>query len=159
MNCSGDAIDRCENSYLRPWVQRLPLRYQGALLVATRGCDLTPKYPLDSWERQLVAAIRFAVGFPADPREVDSEIGCFMQSSPPMDMKVSAFGHYPHHWVVHVMHACEIIGYRHPDVAVRGLWTELYTRFCTSLHVNPEQPDQLETRMTEDRIASGTVVS
>jgi hypothetical protein len=38
-------------SVLQDWVTELPLREQGTLLTSVRGCDLTPKYPLDSQER------------------------------------------------------------------------------------------------------------
>jgi hypothetical protein len=40
-------------SVLQDWVCNLPLRMQGTLLTAIRGCDLTPKLPLDSTERNL----------------------------------------------------------------------------------------------------------
>ena len=46
-------------SVLQNWVMALPLREQGTLLTAVRGCDLTPKFPLDSLERRLVGSIRF----------------------------------------------------------------------------------------------------
>lgn len=146
-------------SYLRDWVSALPLRHQGTLMTAMRGCDLAPKNPLDSPERRLTAAIRYAAGNPCDPREVDSTKGCFMLSEPPMDLKPSSLEHYPHHWVIHVMHACEVIGYCHPDPAVRAKWTPLYLRFCESLHVNAETSDQMHARLTEDRIANGNIVS
>jgi hypothetical protein len=86
-------------SVLQPWVADLPLRAQGTLLTCVRGCDLTPKYPLDSTARQLVGALRHAFLVPADPREVDSEPGCFLISKPPMDFKASELGHYPWHWL------------------------------------------------------------
>lgn len=148
-------------SVLRDWVMELPLREQATLLTAIRGCDLTPKYPLDSPERQLVAAIRFAVLNPADMREVDTP-GGFMRTSPPevrMGFKPSAFGHYPLHWVSHVMHACEVLGYRHPEPMFKHEWRRLYESFCRMLHVLPEPFEAFVQRLSEDRIAAGTVVS
>jgi hypothetical protein len=146
-------------SVLQDWVMELSLREQGTLLTAVRGCDLTPKYPLDSQERQLTSAIRGAFMVPADAREVDSEPGCFMSLKVPVHLKVSSLGQYPQHWVSHVMHACEVIAYRHPDKEIRDSWFKVYKAFCKSLHVNIEYPEQLEDRMNEDRIASGSVVS
>lgn len=148
-------------SVLQDWVMRLPLREQGGLLVALRGCDLTPKYPLTSPERELVSAIRGAVLVPADPREVNSVPGCFMTGPfpPSKQFKLSAFGHYPTHWVSHTVHAAEILGYRYPDVGVRDFWLSLYREFCHSLHLNPETFDQFVTRLSEDRIANGSIVS
>ena len=148
-------------SVLRDWVMELPLREQGTLLTAIRGCDLTPKYPLDSIERRLVAAVRYAVMVPADEREVDSEPGCFMISKPPAvdEFKPSALGHYPQHWVAHIMHAMEVIGWRHPDADLRTDWRSLYRKMVHSLHLNEETFDQMHERLSEDRIAAGTVVS
>ncbi len=135
------------------------LRAQGTLLTAVRGCDLTPKYPLNSLERRLVGAIRHAFMVPADPREVGVEPGSFFVSEPPLDFKPSELGHYPWHWLSHLMHASEVIAYSHPDQIVRQVWLTVYLRFVHSFHLNGETPAQWHERMTEDRVAAGTVVS
>jgi hypothetical protein len=137
----------------------LPLREQGTLLTAVRGCDLTPKYPLDSVERRLVGAIRCAFMNPADPREVGLEPGCFFIPEPPMDWKASELGHYPLHWFSHVMHACEVIGYRHPDRDLAFKFITIYERMAGSLHLFIESKNQMIRRLSEDRIVAGTVVS
>jgi hypothetical protein len=149
-------------SVLRPWVMELSLREQGTLLTAIRGCDLTPKYPLDAPERRLVAAIRYAVLVPADEREVDAEPGTFMSRHIPLDVKPSAFGHYPLHWVMHLVHTIEVLAYRHPtgrDDQRRGQWLQLYYKFVKSFHLAPECKPDFMVRMAEDRIASGEIVS
>lgn len=145
-------------SVLQDWVMELPLREQGTLLTAIRGCDLTPKKPLDSFERQLVAAIRCHVMVAVDPRETDSEPGSFMQSKVP-NGKFSVLGHYPQHYVSHLLHAIEILGYRYPRPAIADSWYKLYRNFCHSLHVNPETEEQMTLRLSEDRIAKGEIVS
>ena len=149
------------SSVLRDWVMALPLREQGTLLVAMRGCDTAPKNPLDSLERRLTAAIRFAVCHPADAREVDSEPGCFMLSEPPdaNTFRVSALEHYPMHYVMHAIHAAEVIGYRHPHFATADKWARLYFKMVKGLHLRPEQRNEMVARCSEDRIASGEIVS
>lgn len=137
----------------------LPLREQGTLLTVIRGCDLTPKYPLDSTERHLVAFLRWCVMNPADPREVDFEPGCFHRSTPPEPFKPSALGHYPQHWFAHIMHATEVIGYRHPSESVAITCQALYWQMVRSLHLNPESKQEMIDRLSEDRLLSGTVVS
>lgn len=144
-------------SILQPWVALLGLREQGTLLTAVRGCDLTPKYPLDSSERRIVSCIRGAFLVPADPREVDSVPGCFMSTQVP-DVKWSAFGHYPQHWVAHILHAIEVLGFRHPDEDARRAWRTLYLQGCGSFHLRPEALHDFEYRMNEDRIANNTIV-
>lgn len=146
-------------SVLRPWVMQLPLREQGTLVVALRGCDVAPKMPLDSPERRMTAALRYAVMIPADPREVDYGAGCFMLSKPPMDVKLSMFEHYPLHWVTHIIHACEVLGYRHPESLQGSAWLMLYVRFVRALHMVPENEQTFTARLGEDRIANGTVVT
>jgi hypothetical protein len=146
------------NSVLRNWVMGLPLRAQGTLLVAMRGCDVRAKFPLDSPDKNLVAAIRYAVCVPADEREVDSEPGCFMQSEPPMDFKPAMIEHYPCHYVMHLFHAVEVLGYLHPSKTYRPKWHTLYLRFCKAFHVEPEDYFTMTRRLTEDRIANNSVV-
>jgi hypothetical protein len=145
-------------SVLQDWVMCLSLREQGTLLTAVRGCDLTPKLPLDSPERTIVASIRGAFMVPADEREVDSEPGAFMSRKVP-HLKWSVIGHYPQHWVSHILHAIEVLAHRHPDHEARERWMTNYRLGCKSLHVRPESIADFESRMIEDRIANGTVVS
>ncbi len=152
-------LENPRRSVLQDWVMELPLREQGTLLTCVRGCDLTPKPPFDSPERQLVACLRNAFMVPCDPREVDRRPGSFFQSRLPVDWKPSAFGHYPQHWVSHVMHACEVVGWRHPDVVIGHQFLGVYRRIVYDLHLHPETFEDFEARLSEDRIASGEVVS
>lgn len=151
-------------SVLQPWVESLPLRYQGTLLTAVRGCDEEAK----NWTstgvsyspgRRLTAFIRWCFMNPADPREVDAEEGAFFMSTPPSTFKPSNFGHLPLHWYTHVMHALEIISYCHPNNFTASAAYKLYVSMVHGLHLNEETCDQMKARLTEDRIAQGTVVS
>lgn len=150
-------------SVLQDWVMELPLREQGTLLTAVRGCDDEPKQWTatgfsDSPGRRLTAFIRWCFMNPADPREVDIA-GAFFQSQPPDPFKPSEFGHLPQHWYAHAMHALEVVGYRHPDGNIGSVAFELYWRMVLNLHLNAESRDQMIERLSEDRIATGTVVS
>ena len=151
-------------SVLQDWVMELPLREQGTLLTAVRGCDEESK----QWSRtgvayspgrRLTAFIRWCFMNPADVREVDFEEGAFFRSEPPSPFKPSEFGHLPLHWYTHAMHALEIIGYRHPDMMVQGTAAALYGMMVHGLHLNVETRDQMIERLSEDRIIRGTVVS
>jgi len=148
-------------SVLRDWVMELPLREQGALLTAIRGCDLTPKEPLDSIEREMVAFIRYLVMNPADPREVGIEPGTFMVSARRQDrsFKLSRIGHYPHHFVLHLVHAIQIIAVRHPDPKVQSEMRAVYNLAVFDMHFNVETDEQMIRRLSEDRIANGNIVS
>jgi hypothetical protein len=151
-------------SVLQNWVMELPLREQGTLLTCVRGCDLEPK----QWTatgvsysigRRLTAFIRWTFMVPADPREVDSQEGAFMMSTPPSPFKPSEFGHLPEHWYAHAMHALEIIAYRHPVELVAAQAQEMYFKMVHNLHLQPETKEQMITRLSEDRFLTDTIVS
>jgi hypothetical protein len=151
-------------SVLQDWVMELPLREQGTLLTCARGCDDEPKRWTErgvsySPGRRLTAFIRWCFMVPADIREVDSQEGAFMMSSPPSPFKPSEFGHLPQHWYSHAMHSLEVIAYRHPNpqVASRAHW--LYSQMVHNMHLNIEAFDQFENRLSEDRFINNTVVS
>lgn len=160
MNDESPPKERTMSGWFRPWVTELGLREQGTLVTGTRGCDLAPKLPLDSIERQLTAYLRWLVGTPYDEREVDSTIGCFMRSVPPdRSWKASELEHYPLHWYAHVMHAFEVVGYRHPDLHHREWCLIIYRRLVHALHLTPETQSEMAGRLDEDRIATGEIVS
>lgn len=151
-------------SVLQDWVMELPLREQGTLLTAVRGCDSEPK----QWSRtgvayspgrRLTAFIRWCFMNPADLREVDYEEGSFFQSQPPDPFKPSEFGHFSLHWYSHAMHSLEVIAFRHPNRGIGADAYGLYWKMVHSLHLNQETKVQFETRLSEDRIANKTVVS
>ncbi len=151
-------------SVLQDWVMELPLRFQGTLLTAVRGCDDEPKTWIGtgvaySPGRRLTAFIRWCFMNPADAREVDREDGAFFMSNPPYPFKPSEFGHLPQHWYAHAMHSLEIIAYNHPEPWIQGRALHLYAEMVHSLHLNMESPKELNKRLTEDRIENGTVVS
>jgi hypothetical protein len=151
-------------SVLQNWVMELPLREQGTLLTAVRGCDDEPKEwtsvgVADSPGRRITAYVRWCFMNPADVREVDHEVGAFFQSQPPTQFKPSEFGHLPQHWYSHIMHALEVIAYRHPSPNVKNTAYMLYANMVHSLHLNVELREQFIERLSEDRIQKGTVVS
>jgi len=144
-------------SVLQDWVMELPLREQGTLLTGVRGCDDAPKRPFDNSARQLTAFLRYSFMNPADPREVGLA-GAFFQSATP-EYKASDLGNYPQHWYAHIMHAYEVVAYRCPHNDVADVAHGVYMDLVRNMHLNPETKSQMASRLSEDRIASGTVVS
>lgn len=138
-------------SVLQDWVMELPLRYQGVLLAAVRGCDTVPK---ESSAKPITRGIRHAFMIPADPREVGMPSSF---TAPLTEAGAKAFlkdwDHYPVHFIQHIMHAAQIIGYCCPDVTARNPFAWLYLAMVDKLHLAPEHIDAMEKRLTEDRIA------
>lgn len=156
-------LENRQTSVLQLWVMNLPLREQGTLLTAVRGCDDEPKLwtssgIADSPGRRLTAFIRWCFMNPADIREVDIP-GAFFQSVPPDPFKPSEFGHLPQHWYSHAMHALEVIAYRHPELQVSDLALRMYLGMVKNLHLTPESVEEFERRLSEDRIMTNSVVS
>jgi hypothetical protein len=53
----------------------------------------------------------------------------------------------PHHWQMHFMHSVEIVGYHHPDDAIRVWWFGVYCRLAHDMHLYPESADQMNRRL------------
>lgn len=146
---------------LRDWVLVLPRRAQGSLLTAIRSCDLSPKPYGPAYttsDRLLTAYLRWLIMVPADEREVGRP-GAFMQPRPPENWKPSEWGHYPQHWLAHVMHAAHLCYIAHPEIEHRNNCSMIYHRIVNSLHLRPEPVPDMMHRLTEDRIANGNIVS
>jgi len=120
-------------SILQDWVMKLPLREQETMLTFVRGCDLTPKIPLDLLDRQIIGWIRMAILNPADSSEVGIE-EAFIQYNFPR-FKPSEFGHYPFHWVMNLIHCLQVIGYRSPNKEHATDALNSYYAFVHSLEV------------------------
>lgn len=151
-------------SVLQDWVMELPLREQGTLMTAVRGCDAEPKQWTStgvsySPGRRLTAFIRWCFMNPADIREVDSQEGAFMMSTPPHPFKASEFGHLPQHWYSHAMHALEVIGYRHPEPKIGWTALRMYEKMFSNMHLRGETKERMIERLSEDRFKTNTVVS
>lgn len=143
---------------LKPWVRALPLRCQGSIVTAIRGCDTASK---EDNSKRLVAMVRRAVLNPADERESLATGGFFGFNAEKLTASLREFLHsmdaYPLHYIMHLAHACEIIAFFHPQISFSVFFWEVYSAICDKCHMNPENKKQLLNRMTEDRVAKGTV--
>ncbi|MDF0540815.1 hypothetical protein PX699_00535 [Sphingobium sp. H39-3-25] len=57
----------------------------------------------------------------------------------------------PHHFQMHLLHAIEILGYKHPDRRIRGWWHQTYERLVHDMHLWPETEAQLDRRLGDNR--------
>lgn len=57
----------------------------------------------------------------------------------------------PAHFQSHFMHACEILGYKHPNKDIRRWWNNVYIRLVHDLHLFPETEAQLDARLGDSR--------
>jgi len=141
-------------SILQPWVEKLGLRHQGVLVSAMRGCDTAPRHdPSKIAQRLLRGAVliphcgRFAnpktyITIEPDEHKWWNMISPFLRS----------WDHYPNHYVMHFIHATEIIAYCGPtyDPTFSTRWNEFYWRACHTLHLNVEAYGQMNERLNRD---------
>jgi hypothetical protein len=145
-------------SILYDWVQELGLRHQGVILAAMRGCDGVGKQDVT---KPIMRAIRAVTLVPFDARELIEPKGYmyFEQDSFLEAIKVvsKSMDEYPLHFILHMLHALEIIGYKHPISSVRAAFQYGYERLVKKMHLRPEMEGVMNERLTEDRIKDGTV--
>lgn len=153
----------------QPWVHALPFMQQTVLLTAIRGPDGVEKYHpskyLLRWYRR--CTLLSAMDGHVLPNPFDNNGGSFTGPSievptngdwlPAMDEVVSQYlrslDALPHHFQMHLMHAAEILGYKHPDEAIRGWWRRTYHRLVNDLHLWPEEEELMDARLGDNRAA------
>lgn len=137
---------------LQEWVAKLGLRHQGVLVSCIRGCDTAPKDGDPS--KNLSRALRGMIlnTHCANPQNAKSyiEYCTLSEITKRQDEFRKNTDHYPHHFIMHIIHASEIIGYKHPDSFMQEIWMNFYIKMCKSLHMNPETEKQMDQRLNAD---------
>jgi len=132
---------------LQDWVCELPLKQQTVLIVSLRGCDGKSK---NDPTKFIVRELRKVVLRNAD------ESSLFMKTDT-LDVLDGMIGEflddldsYPIHFALHLCHAAEIVGYKHPDLETRDYWNDFYSCFCNTFHMNNESIDEFDKRLTDN---------
>lgn len=58
----------------------------------------------------------------------------------------------PHHFQLHLMHAAEILGYKHPRGIVRDWWLKFYLMIVNDAHLRPEPEEAMDKRLGDSEI-------
>ena len=144
---------------LQDWTQGLNLMQQTVLLTAMRGPDGLRK---DHPAKALLRAYRRVIvnsAFDKRPLDIYEEGGgsftgpCIHPDGIEGVMKdfIKSVDDMPLHFVLHVIHATEIIGYKHPNRILRELWNNFYQAMCNDFHMNPETEGQMDHRLSDNR--------
>ena len=152
------------------WTHSLPFMQQTVLLTAVRGPDGIPKYHpvkyLLRWYRRCILVSSLDGCVLTGP--ADGGGGSFMGPSfdaraaggsrpwqhhmeDIVDRYIQSLDELPHHFQLHLMHAAEIIGYKHPDPAIRNWWWGVYCRLVNDMHLQPEPEVHLNLRLGDTR--------
>jgi hypothetical protein len=138
------------------WCADLPLQQQSVLMLAARGPDGMAK---DDPAKEVIRAYRGTVLIAAKyalPLTIDDSGDTFMSlqrfgSDFHWPHDVAAFlgriDIMPHHYIMHLMHGVEILGYKHPDEWCRHRWNWFYELLCADMHVPTESEDVMDVRL------------
>lgn len=127
---------------VQAWTHLLPMRIQGLLLTGIRGPDGAPK---TCPAKTVVNYYRFSV------IRLDI-VQPFGRASAPQEAFKSLLAEHDehqHHWLMHMVHCAEVLGYCHPDYPIRMFWNSFYVMFCHGLHMMPEGKQGLLKRLMD----------
>lgn len=138
-------------SIIQDWAAELGLRHQGVLVSAVRGCDSAQREDPSKYLVRVfrgivlnahVGDVRKAASFmvPFDDDQWDHSEADFLRS----------IDHYPNHWLLHWMHACEIVGYNHPEGVIAMAFLGLYRKLVKKFHLISESKEELDRRLGVD---------
>ena len=136
---------------LQDWVCELGLRHQGVLVSAMRGCDTAPRHdPSKIIQRLLRGAVLIPhtgkYGNPKTYMMVERDEGKWWEYA---NAFLRNWDHYPNHYVIHFIHATEIIGYKGPLLfpVYSSRWLSFYILACKAFHLKPESCIELDERL------------
>lgn len=139
------------------WVCDLTLMQQTVLLTAVRGPDALPKFHRSKfflrWYRRCILISAFDRCVLTDPH--DARGGSFMGpiEAGSLDDLASEYlrgiDELPLHFHMHLVHAAEILGYKHPNDATREWWRRFYFAAARDMHLRPESEEELDRRLSD----------
>jgi hypothetical protein len=142
------------DSIVREWVEKLPARMQGTLFTCVRGADDVER---DDVIKELARKFRGVILYCHDPNPktfsypIDYEnVTQLISILAEMKVIAKSHDHYPHHYLMHLIHCAEIVGYYHPHPVCKQVWNEFYDRMCHKMHMTPETEYDCRMRLTAD---------
>lgn len=128
----------------QPWTWQLSWKEQTVLLSALRGCDNIGKHDVS---KKIVRKIRKTVLQNAGTEQAE-----FM-SADITEKEVYDFSKnidaYPVHFLLHLIHASEVIGYCHPDMKIKTFFQNFYDTMVNAFHMKPETEAEMHKRLED----------
>jgi hypothetical protein len=121
---------------------------QTVIVTGIRGCDGLSKFDPS---KHISRSIRMAALKNADTTTTYMKHNIFEELIESSDKFIADLDKYPMHFVMHMTHACEIIGYKHPDPRTREIFSSVYNKIVWSLHLRPESEVYLDHRLADKK--------
>lgn len=132
-----------ERCVLQEWMFDLSLKQQTVVLTGLRGCDGSGKYAsCKPFVKKLRSVVLKNASNLANTKFMYNEIS-------DEDVETMEWDEYPMHFVSHLMHAVEIVGYHHPDPEIQGWFYRLYLSMVDKFHLYPETKAQCDHRLRD----------
>lgn len=137
-------------SVLHDWVHQLPFQMQALLLTGMRGPDENNKYnAAKAITRYLRGVVIKPAGKWSGINDNDFMWGDYDVFAEYKKTFFSDHDEYPHHFIMHLVHCAEVVGYYHPTVHIGHKWLSFYLDACDAFHMNPETFKQLRERLND----------
>ena len=140
------------------WMKALTLQQQSVLFLASRGPDgIAKDHPCKDIQRCYRATVFLAARYGRQIRGVIDGEGDSFMSFEKFDAgwmeTVKAFLHtideLPHHYIAHLAHGAQILGYKHPAAIFRSRWLFLYEQIVADMHLTPETEEEMDERLSD----------
>lgn len=139
-------------SVIHDWVTALSFQQQALLMTGMRGPDGSPKH---CYAKAMVRYLRGVVLKPAGDwnGENNNDFMWGKYSDKEFSSYVSFFWNnhdeYPHHFIMHLLHCIEVVGYKHPDPVIRKHYHLAYLRGCREFHLYSESEQEMDKRLDD----------
>jgi hypothetical protein len=139
-----------KQSVVKDWVLELPFTQQALLMLSLRGPDGCSKYTPAKYICYFIRDVILHAAYPS--YDGSFEPGGFMRNdydnfAVEVDRFFEDIDGYPMHFLMHLIHASEVIAYNHPDELIRNNWLKFYLVACNNLHMHPETQKELIARL------------
>ena len=133
-------------SVVQSWVSNdnISLKQQTVILSSLRGCDGQSKHDIS---KNFIRKIRNTVLINAGADDSSFITDCMTLE----DVREFAedCDKYPIHFVMHLCHCCEIIGFKHPTPDIKYWFYNAYLTIVDALHLKPENEYQCDERLRD----------
>jgi hypothetical protein len=137
-------------SVVHDWVHGLTFQMQALLMTTVRGPDGNKKHnTAKSIIRYFRGSVIKAAGKWYGKNDNDFMWGEYSRFHNYVKAFWDDHDEYPHHFIMHLVHCAEVLGYYHPDSDVRHHWHIFYLKACESFHMHPEEKHQMDRRLND----------
>ncbi len=138
------------------WCLKLPIQQQSVLLLGARGPDgVAKKHPCKQVQIAYRGSVLLAAKYGRKLRwgeraDTFMSLDVFADIDAWTAVVQDFFAHadeLPHHYLMHLMHGAQILGYKHPDERFRDRWFSFYRAMVHDLHLTMETEAQMDERL------------